>query len=67
MSKTATDILKVFYNIPHAFYDSDSQFKTGSRKGENKFYSKLSNVIIGIKPIKDVQRMLNDQLLEELN
>lgn len=65
--KTASDILTTINNIPHAFYDEDSQFKSGSRKGNNKFYSKLKNVVPGFKPVADIQRMLNDNLLEELN
>jgi hypothetical protein len=67
LAKTATDILTVINNIPHAFYDEDSQFKSGSRKGQNKFYTKLGNVIVGVKPIQDIRRLLNEQMLEELN
>ncbi len=67
LAKTAKDILTVINNVPHAFYDEDSQYKTGSRKGQNKFYTKLGNVVVGVKPIQDIRRLLNEQMLEELN
>ncbi len=66
LSKTVNDVLTAINNIPHAFYDEDSQFKSGSHKGQNKFFTKAANVIIGLKPVMDIQRLINDQQLEEL-
>ncbi len=64
--KTTTDILGVINNIPHAFYDDKSQYKSGSHKNSNKFYTKLANVIPGIKPIEDINRLISENSLEEL-
>lgn len=66
LAKTLDDLGTAISYIPHAFGGEGSTYKTGSRKGYNKFYSKSSSVIPGVKIIGDVKRMVNDQDLEEL-
>ena len=76
LGKTVGDLISTINNIPHAFYidrtldhpltDSNSEFERGSRKGLNKFYSKLGNVIPVTKPIGDIIRIGSDNALEEL-
>jgi len=66
ISKTLGDLAKAFEYIPYAFYVGDSQYKKGSRKGENKFYNTSMRLIPGVKLIPDIKRLSNNQALEEL-
>lgn len=78
LAKTTGDLLKVVQYLPHAlYYDKDlkqiiffeegsgSQYKKGNLKGSNKFYSQLSKVLIGFKPIQDVRKLVNENPLDE--
>lgn len=66
LSKTVGDIYTAVTYIPYAAYVGNWQYKTGSRKGDNKFYSVVSRLTPGLRPIQDVRRLLNDYSLEEL-
>lgn len=82
LGKTASDLVKAIEYIPAAFYTDtsalknlsritpfefgDYKFKKGSHKGQNKFYSNVGRLLPGIKPIYDIARLANDQMLEEL-
>lgn len=65
LSKTTADLIKVIKYLPYAIYTEDSQYKSGSLKGSNKFYSSLKKVMIGFKPYQDVQKLFNDNPLDE--
>lgn len=66
LAKTLDDLGTAISYIPHAFGGEGSVYKTGSRKGYNKFYNKAGSVIPGVKVIGDIKRMTNDKDLEEL-
>jgi hypothetical protein len=66
LAKTLDDLGTAISYIPYAFGGEGSTYKTGSRKGYNKFYNKAGSVIPGIKVIGDVKRLVNDSDLEEL-
>ena len=65
LSKTMGDLAQAFKYIPYAFYIGDSQYKTGSRKNENKFYNTSLRLIPGVKLIPDLKRLFNNKILEE--
>lgn len=65
LSKTVGDVIQTIEYIPHAFYIGDSQYKRGSHKGMNKFYTSAGKTIPGIRPILDVARLANSEELEE--
>jgi hypothetical protein len=67
IAKTADDLRKVILNIPYAFYVGEWEIKKGSLKGSNKFYSSAKKVMIGFKPYQDIQKLLNDNPLDEFN
>ena len=60
MAKTASDLIKTIKYAEYALYMGDWEYKRGSLKGSNKFYANVSKVLIGAKPIQDVQKLLND-------
>lgn len=66
VAKLVDDTYKAIKYIPYAFYIEGSEFKTGSRKGKNRFYNTTGGLVPGIKPILDALRMVNDRELEEL-
>lgn len=67
MEKLVEDLTKLTTTyLPAAFYLGKSQYKTGSRKGDNKFYSTLRRNIPGLKSVEDIRRILNPFQLEEL-
>ncbi len=67
IAKTFGDIITTFNNIPAIFYGEDSQFKSGSRKGENRFYNNALRLVPGVKLIPEIKRYASDSPLEELN
>ena len=68
LSKTVGDLLKVVEYLPYSFYDYDGKaiYKSGPRKGENKFYSRLGSVLPGFKPASDVYRLFNEEEFKEI-
>lgn len=66
LAKTTGDLISAVNNIPAALYLGDYEYKSGSRKGKNKFYDKAGRLIPGINPILGIERMLNEYELEEL-
>lgn len=60
MTKLADDLIGVFRNIPAALYIGEYKYKTGPRKGENKFWTKVMGVTPAVKPLSDVARMFKD-------
>jgi len=61
VSKLGEDILGSFKNIQYLFAeegDKKAIYRSGPRKGENKFISRVSGLVPGIKPLKDVLRLL---------
>lgn len=67
IAKTADDLRKVVMNIPYAFYLGEWQIKQGSLKGSNKFYESGKKVLIGLKPLQDMQKLFNDNPLDEFH
>jgi len=65
IAKTAGDLLKVFENLPYALEYGDYKYKKGIYKDQNKFYVSLNNIIVGLRPLQDVEKILNDNPLEE--
>lgn len=61
VAKTMGDMLLTLKYIPYIFGGEDSEYKSGPRKGENKFYSRAASVIPLGKPITDVVRYFNDE------
>ncbi len=57
--KTAKDILLVLKNIPAIV--TGEEYKRGKHKGENKFTGTLIDIIPGVKPVKDVHRLFNNE------
>lgn len=64
--RTFDDLRLAISYIPVAFDAKEGIYKTGSRKGQSKLLTKLGNVTIGIKPILDIKRLMNQYELEEL-
>lgn len=67
IAKTADDLRKVVMNIPYAFYIGEWKIKQGSLKGSNKFYESGKKVLIGLKPLQDMQKLFNDNPLDEFH
>lgn len=61
-AKTAMDLTNTLLELPNIFGGEDSEYRSGPRKGENKFWSKAGSSIIFVKPITDLGRYFwNDQ------
>jgi len=58
--KTISDFGKVITAIPHIFgmQGKDDFYRSGPKKGENKFWANASRVTIGVKPFADTYSML---------
>lgn len=65
LAKLGKDLIKTFTYIPHAFYYGEWEYKKGSLKGSNKFWANAKKNMIGFKPFQDVQKLLNDNPLDE--
>ena len=59
------DAIDAVLALPYAFYVGDWEHKTGSKKGQNKFYSELRKITPVGKPVGDLMRVFNDRDLEE--
>lgn len=66
-TKLVDDLIGVGANIPYLFQVGEYKYKSGPRKGENKFWSKVSAVTPGAKPTMDIYRLFNDQKYREYN
>lgn len=67
MTKLAEDIISVVNYLPYAFYidGTEYKYKSGPRKGENKFYSKLGAITPGVKPTQEIFRLFNKQKYQD--
>lgn len=61
MTKLADDLISVTRNVPYIFNIGEYQYKSGPRKGENKFWSKVTAVTPGAKPASDFIRLFNEE------
>ncbi len=66
LGKTAGDLLSAIESVPKALISGEYKYKRGSRKNNLIIPDKFGRLVPGIKPILDVARLANDQLLEEL-
>lgn len=67
LAKTVDDLRKVVMNIPYAFYVGEWEVKKGNLKGTNKFYSSTKKVMIGLKPLQDIEKLFNENPLDEFH
>lgn len=67
MTKLADDLISVGTNVPYLFQIGEYEYKSGPRKGENKFWSKLTSVTPGAKPTMDIYRLFNEEKYREYN
>jgi hypothetical protein len=65
MTKLADDLWDMTKNIPYLLHYGDYEYKSGPRKGENKFWSKVISVTPGAKPTMDVARLFNEEKYRE--
>lgn len=65
VAKLIDDTIDMVLSLPHAFYVGDWKYETGSREGQNKFYTKLAKIVPVLKPTGDMIRLFNDNDLEE--
>jgi len=61
LAKTVNDMILTVENIPYMFGGQDSEYKRGSRKGENKFYSRFTELIPLYNPSLKVIRYFNGE------
>lgn len=61
LAKTAIDLMNTALLVPYAFGGQDADYKSGPRKGENRFYSNLARQIPAGKPIADILTMFNEE------
>lgn len=67
MTKLADDLLGVMINVPYLFEVGKYKYESGPRKGENKFWSKITAITPGAKPSMDVYRLFNEEKYREYN
>lgn len=60
-AKTLGDLYTTLTNIQYMFGGEDSEYRSGPRKNESKFYSRLGSIIVGAKPITDLARFFNEE------
>lgn len=65
LQKTLGDLIAVVTNTPYVFGIEGSEYKRGARKGENKFYSSVGDIIPIVKPIADFVRLNNKTEYQE--
>jgi len=70
LAKTVDDVLLAATYTPYMFGGDiyggkDAEYRRGSRKNENKFWSRAGSVLPGYKPARDFIRLFNDSEYEE--
>lgn len=67
LAKTTKDLLTVFKYTPYMFdfEDKEAYYQRGSFKGHHKFYKSLGKSLIGVRPYQDLEKLFNDQPLDE--
>lgn len=68
LSRVVSDLLFVLNPIHwhYLFYLGDWEYERGSRKGENKSWSRIRRTIPGLKSFEDIKRITSKYTLEEL-
>jgi len=66
VTKLIDDVLTTITYIPYAFSnDPKARYRSGSRKGENKFWAKAADITPGLNNIHKIKRAWNDYVYME--
>lgn len=69
IAKTVSDLTSIISYSPYLLYDAGKEeiYQSGQRKGENKFWSRFSSLIPGLKPVGESLRIFNGVDFKEIN
>lgn len=68
LAKSINDVVTVAEMTPYLLFDygKEETYRSGPRKGENKFWSRFSSIVPGAKPLSETIRVFNGVDFQEI-